>query len=242
MDGWMTIVSFGGPTYFQGRTVDFRESPIYPDAPCMIYLPTCTIKTNHNQIYKYTMHGAYGICFYSSPGVFAIFRPYIINKSTVGPARTRGVCLRCERWNLGRNGGQCRNMAIQRRIHLCLGLSGSLLGFGETAWAPPNRVLWRRHFVEAKVMEVWMVQDVVFLFQYLSFQAGKNGPQPSICCWESPQQFYAIFVQLFFLNREQTGGEVRFIWPPTPAEKSMKSRFVQGYQWSYIGTPISSVI
>lgn len=47
----------------------------------------------------------------------------------------------------------------------------------------------------------------------------KTGPQPSIC-WESPQQFYAIFVQLVFvLNREKSEGEVRFILAPNTGRK-----------------------
>ena len=41
-------------------------------------------------------------------------------------------------------------------------------------------------FFEAKVMEVWMVQDGVFLFQYLGFQAGKNWPSALNQLGESP--------------------------------------------------------
>lgn len=69
-----------------------------------------------------------------------------------------------------------------------------------------------------------------------SRQDKKNGPQPVV--GRVPNNF----LQLFFFESGRKEGEVRFIWPPkTGEQKNMKSRFLQGYPWSYIGPPISKV-
>ena len=50
---------WGFPVDMGGVLVGFLLG--YPYHPCMVYLPTFTVKINQMQVYRYTIHGSYGI-------------------------------------------------------------------------------------------------------------------------------------------------------------------------------------
>ena len=174
----------------------------------MIYLPTCTIKTNHNQIYKYTIHGAYGICFYSSPGVFAIFPPYIINKSTVGPARV-------EEFACAVNAETLAEMVGSAATWLSSAVSTCVLAFQDLFWAlgkqlGPHQtgVQWTRHFLKLKSWSFGWFRMVFSSSNISASRLVKTVLSPQSVVGRVPSNFMQFLFSCFFWIGNKRG--VRF--------------------------------